>query len=103
MSQNQINRISRAKNLKQPLIITQDGKEIVLQFPAIDSLHKPEGKILLFFPIDNHLDKEYDIETDDSLYQRISTEGLLHSRCIVKVTWKHDSLDYYVEKEMMIR
>jgi hypothetical protein len=101
--QNQINRISRAKNLKQPLRITQSGDEIIIQFPAIDSVHKPEGKVLLFFPIDNHLDREVEIETDDSLYQHISKKGLLRSRCIVKVTWTHDTLDYYVEEELMIQ
>lgn len=101
--QKQINRMTRANDLKDDFVIDQDLEYIHIGFPIVDSISKPQGKILFFFPKDNHLDKEIDILVNDSLYQFISKKGLARSYCRVKISWIQNGLDYYKEKELMIK
>jgi len=101
--QSQINRIARTEALDDKMKISQNDDFILIQFPEVDSIHTPEGKILIYFPRDNHLDHEFEIMVDDSLFQPISKKGLLPGRCVVKINWKVDTLEYYVEKDLIIK
>ncbi len=101
--QQQINRISRANALDDKMEFDQDDKFIYIGFPTIDSIHQPKGEILFFFPRDNNLDREFTIDVNDSLFQFVPKEGLMIGRCIIKINWEHDSLEYYVEHDIMIK
>ncbi len=100
--QKQIDRRERTNALEDQFEIYQDIDNLMFNFPSIDSETGPEGSILIFYPRDNHLDKHYEIEVDDSLTQIIPKEGLMKGRCVIKVEWKQDSLDYYYEKDFML-
>lgn len=100
--QQQINKIERTKQLAVGIQFTQDEKLIYLDFPAIDSINKPAGKVLVFFPRDNNLDREYNIEVNDSLIQTIPKERMVKGRCIIKIDWSFDGVDYYQEEDMML-
>jgi len=101
--QSQIDRIARTEALDDKMEFDQDEEFIYVKFPFIDSINTPEGKILVFFPRDNHLDHEFDIDVNDTLYQMIPKEGLMHGWCTIKINWKVDTLEYYVEQDFMIK
>jgi hypothetical protein len=101
--QKQINRMTRANDLEDDLVIDQDLEYIHIRFPLVDSNSQPQGKILIFFPKDNHLDREFDILVNDSLDQFIPKKALTRSYCRVKISWEQSGLDYYMEKELMIK
>ena len=101
--QSQINRISRTNALEDKMEIIQDDEFIYIGFPMIDSVSIPKGTILVFFPRDNHLDREFEIDVNDSLFQMLPKEGLMPGRCVVKVNWTIDSLEYYIEQDLMIK
>jgi hypothetical protein len=100
--QSQIDRIARTNALSDKMGFSQDEEFIYIEFPMVDSLISPEGKVLVFFPRDNNLDHEFEIEVNDSLFQIIPKEGLMQGWCVVKVNWVIDSLEYYVEEDFMI-
>jgi hypothetical protein len=100
--QKQIDRIERTKALDDQMVITQNAENLVIAFPLIDSLSMPEGKILLFFPRDNHLDKEYNIAPDSNLTQLVSKEHLMKGRCVIKISWIQNEMEYYIEEDIML-
>ncbi len=100
--QQQINKIEKTKELVEKIQLTQDDKFIYINFPAIDSINIPVGKILVFFPRDKNLDREFNIEVNNSLIQTISKEGMVKGRCIIKIDWSFDGVDYYQEEDMML-
>ena len=100
--QSQIDRIARTNALNDKMGFSQDEEFIYIEFPMVDSLISPEGKVLVFFPRDNTLDHEFEIEVNDSLFQFIPKKDLMPGWCIVKVNWKVDTLEYYVEEDFMI-
>ena len=100
--QQQIDKIARANALDDKMKFVQDDKYIYIGFPAIDTLNSPKGEILVFLPRDNNLARVFSINVNDSLYQLVPKEGLVKGWCIIKINWEHDSLDYYMEKDIMI-
>jgi len=99
--QSQIERIKRTNALDENIQFDQDNDFIYVKFPKMDS--NPKGTILVFFPRDNHLDKQYEIQLDDSLTQKIEKKGMLRGRCVIKVNWAVDSLEYYTEQNFMLQ
>ena len=101
--QQQINRISRTNALDDKLEFDQDDNYIYIGFPTIDSIHQPKGEILVFFPRDNNLDREFGINVNDSLFQFIPKKGMVKGHCIIKINWVQDSVEYYLEQDIMIK
>jgi len=83
--QSQIERIKRTNALDENIQFDQDNDFIYVKFPKMAA--NPKGSILVFFPRDNHLDKQYEIQLDDSLTQKIEKKGMLRGRCVIKVNW----------------
>ena len=100
--QSQIDRIARTNELEDKMVITQDANQLYFEFPTISENSKPEGSILVFFPRDNNLDKNYSIDVNDSLFQILPKNNFIKGRCVVKIQWKQDSLEYYYEEDIML-
>jgi len=100
--QSQIERIERTNALDDKIDISQDDINLIIQFPKIDSLTTAKGKILVFFPRDNNLDKEFDIKLNSELKQLISKENMINGRCVIKIKWTQGGLEYYSEEDLMI-
>lgn len=101
--QKQIDRIANAKALDDKMEFVQDNEHIMIGFPTIDSIHQPKGNILFFFPRDNNLDRKFGIDVNDSLFQFIPKNGMVKGHCIIKINWIQDSLEYYMEQDIMIK
>ena len=101
--QQQINRIANTKALDDKMEFVQDNEHIMIGFPTIDSIHQPNGNILFFFPRDNNLDQEFEINVNDSLFQFIPKKGMVKGHCIIKINWAQDSIEYYMEQDIMIK
>ena len=100
--QSQMDRVQRTNALEDKMEIAQEGNDLKLMFPVIDSVNTLEGEVLIFFPRDNHLDKNYTIEVDSSLTQVISLDHVLRGRCVIKINWKQNDIEYYYEEDLMI-
>ncbi len=101
--QKQIEKELRSNALEDQVFIEQDDDFIYVYFPRLDSVNKPEGNVLLFYPRSNRFDKNYDVAVDDSLRMQISKDSIMTGRCRVKVDWNWDTTDYYYEQEIMLR
>ena len=101
--QKQINKISRVKALDKKIEFSQNDGNVYIEFPSLDSLNTIDGEILFFFPRDSNLDQAYKINVNEALIQVVSTEGMAKGRCIIKVDWSQNSIDYYLEQAIMIK
>ena len=101
--QTQIDKEARTSALDAGIKFSQDNDNIYLVFPGIDTLQKAEGKVLLFYPRSYRFDKKYIISLNDTLTQIISKDSIMTGRCVIKVDWTVDSVDYYQEKTLMLR
>ena len=105
--QDQIDKEDRTANLSIGLKIEQDKNNLTLVFPSKygdkDFDGNIEGDILLFFPKSYRFDKQYNISLNSDLKQTISKDSITWGRCIIKVNWTADNLDYYQETEFMLK
>jgi len=99
--QSQIERIERTNALDEMMDISQDEINLIIQFPKMDSLTNAKGKILIFFPRDNNLDREFDIKLDSDLKQLIPKENMIKGRCVIKIKWIQGGLEYYSEEDLI--
>ena len=101
--QTHIDKEARTNMLDSKIIFSQDENIIYLVFPGIDSLDNAKGIVHLFYPRSYRFDKEFEILLNDSLTHIISKDSIMKGRCIIKVDWTVDSLDYYQEEELMLK
>lgn len=101
--QQQIDKEVRTLHLDKGIEFSQDNENVYLKFPHLDSSADPSGKILMFYPRSYHYDKHYNIEVNDSLFQIISKDSIMTGRCIIKIDWSIDKVDYYQEETLMLR
>jgi hypothetical protein len=101
--QQQIDKEARTTQLDKGIEFSQDESNVYLKFPNLDSLSSISGKVLMFYPRSYRFDKEYDIDLNDSLYQIISKDSIMTGKCIIKIDWSIDSVDYYQEETLMLR
>ncbi len=101
--QQQIDKEARTAKLDKVIEFNQTANNIVLKFPNLDSITNVSGNIHLFYPRSYRFDKKYEINLNDSLYQIISKDSIMTGRCIIKISWTVDSIDYYQEKTLMLR
>ncbi|MCK5846885.1 MAG: FixH family protein [Bacteroidales bacterium] len=105
--QDQINKEARTRDLSEELTVSQDNNTILVHFPKIYNKQvlnsDIEGNILLFFPKSYRFDKNYIINLDSTFAHTIRKDSITWGRCIIKVDWKVNNIEYYQEKEIMIK
>lgn len=101
--QQQIDKEVRNSHLEIGIKITQDNNNVYLKFPQLDSMSKPSGEILMFYPRSYRFDKQYDIKLNDSLGQIISKDSIMTGKCIIKIDWSVAGVYYYQEETLMLR
>lgn len=101
--QQQIDKEVRNSHLEIGINITQDNNNVYLKFPQLDSMSLISGNILMFYPRSYRFDKQYDIKLNDSLGQIISKDSIMTGKCIIKIDWSVDGVDYYQEETLMLR
>jgi len=105
--QDQIDKEARTAKLTTGLKIEQQSNSLVITFPNkygdIDFEGNVEGEILMFFPKSYRFDKKFNIKLNSNNQQVIRTDSITWGRCILKVDWKANGLDYYQETEFMLK
>ena len=98
--QDQIDKITNAKLLKEPLVFEYSVTErsINLSFPPLHLNQGIEGIIHLYRPSDSDEDKEIVVQPDDSGKQTIAVGGLSRGLWKIKITWSSAGTEFYDEK-----
>lgn len=96
-----IQKIKNAYHLEQKVAIANTNNFVEILFPEkmIDNI---KGEIILYRTSDYELDKKYEIITDKSGKQLINTSALKNGRYIVKIDWKAQDINYYMEQGIFI-
>ena len=104
--QEQIDKEIRTSELAKGISLSQEKNIIIVEFPKTygDKQFNGniDGSILLFFPKSYRFDKTYNINLNNDLQHIITKDSITWGRCIIKVDWTVDSVDYYQEKEFTI-
>ena len=103
--QQQINRMNRAQSLSEPVNWTYNNKDnyLLLKFPAEIDPHKVQGNILFFRPSDAKQDKLIALNLSSENTQIIHTENLSSGLWKLKIFWKVDKTEYYIEGNMVVK
>jgi hypothetical protein len=101
--QDKIESSNRNNSLDQPLSIEMTDAGIVVKFPNDMEGKKITGSILLFRPSDNTKDKTIAITPNTKFEQLIPNTELAKGMYRVKVEYQTDGVDYYSEKQIVVR
>lgn len=95
--QDKIDRIKSTNELPEQLSWQISSGNLAIKFPGLFAKNKLSGNINLFRPSDAHLDKKFEISTDTTGTQNISTAQLPSGRYKLIVNWSVNGKDYYNE------
>lgn len=73
----------------------------VVKFPDYFIGKELKGQIVFFRPSDYEYDKSFEINLDENGEQAFELDHFLKGRYIVKVTFEHESIPYYLEEEII--
>jgi hypothetical protein len=98
--QDQIDKISNAKALKEPIGYGYDMKNrtIKLSFPQAHLTQELRGKINFYRPANADEDKEFDIRPEASGAQIISVSDLNKGLWKIKIYWTAGGKEFFDEK-----
>ena len=98
--QNDIDKESNSKTLKENIIWKKTNEGILLEFPKSLKAENIAGKVFLYRPSD----KQFDFETAFSLSNHtllIPDKRLLDGRWNIKVDWQYNGKSYLYKKEII--
>ena len=99
--QEQIEKMSNANLLTENLVITQEDKQLIIQFPQ-GITEKISGTINLFRPSDARFDLTEEIAMSDTQQHQLSVAELPTGYYKVKIDWKAEGKAYYSEKSVYL-
>ena len=100
--QQQIERLTRTRQLPEQPKIQITGESIAIKFPSSICGKEITGEIQLYFPADASKDKKIKIALDDSCGQNISITALSRGQWKIIINWKMNNEEYYTE-QLIIR
>lgn len=92
--QEEIDRITNANKLKEPIRFDISGTSIVLNFPNNSPASVINGEIVFFRPSDSRKDFRVNVETDNKFAQVIDISNLDGGLWKIKIFWNMDGIDY---------
>jgi len=95
-----IKRKDNALKLDTGLSYSIKKMNVDLRFPP--SQKELEGKIVVYRPSNKNFDKSFDILLDQNNEMTISLDNSPLGLYKMKVSWKADSKDYYIEKDIYL-
>lgn len=101
--QDKIESTNRNNSFEQPLTINFNDAGIAVKFPIELKGKSITGSILLFRPSDNNQDKTIVINPDAAFEQLIPASDLAKGMYRVKVEYQSDGINYYTEKQIVVR
>jgi nitrogen fixation protein FixH len=95
--QDQIDKVTRTRALKDAVEFSNTGKELVIKFPNVPDKNQSKDLISLYRPSDNTKDVKIPVLTDTSRTQIISIERLVKGYWKVQINWTSGGSEYYYE------
>jgi hypothetical protein len=100
--QKQIDRFANANNLSGKLVVTEEGSDMVIQYPVELKGRDVVGQIVFFRPSDEKADFKDSIRFDTAMIQRIPIQKMMKGKYIAKFFWTMDNKEYASEKTVRI-
>lgn len=102
--QDQIERVRRTQALGDVMLdYNAENKSILLQMPATYRDKSLSGKVTLFRPSDDRMDREYPLQLGRDQSQLLDTEDLESGLWKVRVSFSDGQDSYYTEKSIQIK
>ncbi len=94
---------NRVNAMATGVSISQDKQNIILQLPDEMKDQQIQGTVWFYCAHDAARDKKMELKPDPSGQQLVPAAALVPGSYTVKVQWKHAGMDYYNEKEFIVR
>ena len=98
--QQQIDKTINTNRLEFKPSVLKEINNLVITFP--NELRNSTGKINFFRPSNSNLDFELDLKLNSELKQFINVDKLTTGKWKVKLEWKKDSVEYYLERDIFL-
>lgn len=92
---------ANAENLTSPPSITVFSKDQYIGIDFKENWKKIDGTVQMYRPSDGTADKIYDIKLREGKMQ-LPTGELISGRWMIKMTWKGDGKEFYMEDSVVI-
>lgn len=101
--QDQINRMERASELRDKIVVEQINNAIEISFREIFVDENIEGFVTLFRPSDHSLDRTYRLSLDAEWKFRIPSGDIpVKGLWRIKIAWKTEGKKYFIQKNIFL-
>jgi nitrogen fixation protein FixH len=95
--QEQIDKVTRTRALKETVGITNNGKELYIKFPNTPDKNQKNDFISLYRPSDKSKDIKIPVITDTARTQVVSVERIDKGYWKIQINWTSGGSEYYYE------
>jgi nitrogen fixation protein FixH len=102
--QGRIDRVERTRHTVTQAVVAYDAAArcITVSLPAEQAAHEVSGRIELYRPSASRLDRVVKLEPDTKGIQRVDAAGLIPGLWKVRVSWKVESQDYFLDQKVVV-
>ena len=101
--QTQLDRLNRTAGLRSEVAIQYDAasSQVTLHLPAGQVARHPRGRVRFYRPSEASLDFEVTLSVDAAGLQRIDVSGRRAGQWKMRLQWKADGQDYFLEETLV--
>ncbi|MCO4291618.1 FixH family protein [Solitalea sp. MAHUQ-68] len=101
--QHKIDAKANVMNLSEPTTVEVLNKQIVIDLPKDFEGKKSEGTVSLLRPSDESKDLKFTLKTNEEGKQSLSSPKFVKGLYILKMDWKCEGKDYYLEQNVFLK
>src|SRR5262249_37425150 len=101
--QTQLDRLNRTAGLRREVAIQYDAlsSQVTLRLPTGQMARRPRGRVRFYRPSEADLDFEVALSVDATGLQRIDVSGRRAGHWKMRLQWKADGQDYFLEETLV--
>jgi hypothetical protein len=96
-------KIAHTTALAQKVKVILDGKNLFIQFPDSFPGRSISGKVHIYRPSDETLDKTLEIAAGEGNTMAIPVNNMTKGKYLVKIDWQFNKIDYYQEETVILQ
>ena len=96
-------KIANTAALPQKVHVFLERQNLVIQFPDSFPGRSISGKVHIYRPSDESLDKTVEISAGEANTMAIPVNNLTKGKYLIKIDWQWNKVDYYQEEPVIIQ
>ncbi len=98
-----LNAMRNVEAMSQRPLITCDGQEVKIVYPAEMTAENSTGSVVMYRPSDLHDDRKSDLSIGQGGQQILDTKDMKKGLYMLQLSWNSDNKEFYTEQTIFLK